>query len=263
MHIALTIAGSDPSGGAGLQADLKTFHQHGVYGMGVLSLATVQDTCGVASVEGLPAKFVADQIAALVADTAIDAAKTGALGSAKVVEAVAAELAGARFPLVVDPVFHATRGGPLLDPGAVEVIANRLLPLATLVTPNLEEAERLSGQRIGSGASLADLENAARAIRDLGADHVLIKGGHRDGDPVDLLWSDDTAETFAAPRLDPAHGTGCMLSAAIVARLALGLEVALAVRLAKTFVTEALRSHSVLGRGQFVPNFHAPVPRSP
>lgn len=237
--VALTIAGSDPSGGAGLQADLKTFHQHGVYGASVVTLLTVQNTRTVDGVECLSPGLVAAQFDAVVADIPPHAAKTGALGRADIIEAVARAVARCAFPLVVDPVMVTKHGIPILADDAVQALVERLLPCAFLVTPNLAEAARLVGFAVDSPESM---ERAARSIASMGPRHILFKGGHRAHGAMDLLWSDGAARVFAAPRIDSTstHGTGCTLSAAITARLARGEAIADAVAGARAFVRAAI-----------------------
>lgn len=246
--VALTIAGSDPSGGAGLQADLKTFHQHGVYGASVVTLLTVQNTQTVQDVQVLDPAFVLAQLDAVVADLPIGAAKTGALGNARVVEALAERAARLTFPLVVDPVMISKHGAALMEASAAEALAKRLLPRAYLVTPNLPEAAALSGRPVQTPA---EMEDAARAIAQLGVPHVLVKGGHLEGQALDILWSPGGIHRLISQRIvtPHTHGTGCVYSAAITARLALGDELPTAVRRAKRFVTEAIRTNPGLGHG--------------
>lgn len=246
--VALTIAGSDPSGGAGLQADLKTFHQHGVYGASVVTLLTVQNTRSVADVSVLEPSMVTAQLDAVTADLPVAAAKTGALGNAAVVEAVADRATGFGFPLIIDPVMISKHGATLIDDSAASALAARLLPLATLVTPNLMEAAVLSGRRV---EDLAGMEDAARAIGDLGAKNVLVKGGHLAGEAVDILWAAGRIHRFTSPRFSTVHthGTGCVYSAAITARLALGEDLPTAVERAKRFVARAIETNPALGGG--------------
>ncbi len=256
---ALTIAGSDPSGGAGVQADLKTFHQHGVYGMAALTLLTVQNTRGVTRVEVMPAELVAQQVAAVREDIAPAAVKTGALGSAVVIEAVARALEGLEVPLVVDPVMISKHGHPLLAPDAQQALRERLLPRTTLLTPNAHEAAALTGLEV---TSLAQAEAAAKALGALGPRAVLVKGGHLEGEgAVDVLWTGERLVHLTGPRIDTkhTHGTGCTLSAAITARLARGDRLEQAVRGAKQWLTEALRTAPGLGGGVGPVNHHAPV----
>jgi hydroxymethylpyrimidine/phosphomethylpyrimidine kinase len=248
---ALTIAGSDSGGGAGIQADLKTFSALGVYGMTAITAVTVQNTLGVSGYEAMPPEIVAAQILSVVGDIGVDAAKTGMLANAGIVEAVADAVteAGIRA-LVVDPVFVSKHGHALLDEDAVQTLKLRLLPLATLVTPNLPEASGLAGFEV---TVREDMREAARAILALGPRAVLVKGGHlTDGaDAADLL-ADASGDTWiSAERIESVHthGTGCTLSAAVAAHLALGRSLDTAVRAGKDFVTEAIRRALPLGGG--------------
>ena len=256
--IALTIAGSDPSGGAGIQADLKTFHQFGVYGEAVIALLTVQNTVRVSRVVVMPPALVLEQLAAVLEDISPAAAKTGALGSAEMVEAVARAAGDFPFPLVVDPVMVSKHGLSLLPDAAVAAIRERLLPRAFLITPNVPEAEALTGLTI---RTLEDMRGAACRLRELGARAVLIKGGHLEGDATDLLFDGARWHEFPAPRLATphTHGTGCTYSAAITAALARGLALADAVALAKRFIHEAIRTNPGLGKGSGPVNHHAIV----
>jgi hydroxymethylpyrimidine/phosphomethylpyrimidine kinase len=247
--IALSIAGSDPSGGAGIQADLKTFAAFDVYGAAVLTCATAQNTCGVRAVAALAPDFVAAQIDCVLEDLAVGAAKTGMLGSAAIVAAVADRFRRSGAPaLVVDPVMVATSGDRLIDPEAVAVLREQLLPCAVLVTPNLPEADALAGRSVAGEAALRD---AARAILDLGPAAVLVKGGHATGRARDLLLDRDGFTELDAERIavDRIHGSGCTLSAAIAARLAAGCDLRTAVADAKRFVHEAIRSAPPVGHG--------------
>ncbi len=258
LPVALTIAGSDPSGGAGIQADLKTFHQFRVYGEAVVTLVTVQNSMRVARVEVMPPSLVAEQIAAVLEDIPPAAAKTGALGSADVVRTVAEAAARFAFPLVVDPVMISKHGVPLLPEAAMAALRDELLPLATLLTPNVPEAEALAGSPI---RSMADMRAAAQRICGMGVRAVLIKGGHLKGDAIDVLFDGGTFTEFPAPRLETrnTHGTGCTYSAAIAAGLALGLPLLGAVGRAKRFVHEAIRTNPGLGHGCGPVNHHAEV----
>jgi hydroxymethylpyrimidine/phosphomethylpyrimidine kinase len=246
--VALTIAGSDPSGGAGLQADLKTFHQFGVYGMSVLTLLTVQNTQSVEAVEPLEADLVRRQLDAVIRDIPPAAVKTGALGTPEIIETVAAWARGNSAPLVVDPVMISKHGASLLSDEARQTLVNTLLPLTFLVTPNLHEAAALSGIEV---ATVEQMEEAARRIAALGPKSVLVKGGHLDGDAIDVLLSAGRVEHFTAPRIDSrhTHGTGCTYSAAITACLASGHPLSESVRQAKQFITEAIRTAPGLGHG--------------
>jgi hydroxymethylpyrimidine/phosphomethylpyrimidine kinase len=255
---ALTIAGSDPSGGAGLQADLKTFHQHGVYGMAVVSLVTVQNTQAVTRVEVLAPKLVAQQLDAVLADIPPGAVKTGALGSAGVIEVVAARAAKLTCPLVVDPVMVSKHGHALLAPDAAQALVTQLLPVTTLLTPNTEEAAALLGAPV---KTVADARDAARRIAALGPQAVLVKGGHLEGDAVDVLFHDGLVTEHHAPRVasQHTHGTGCTYSAAITAWLARGLELTEAVTRAKVWLTEAIRTPPGVGGGIGPVNHLAPL----
>jgi hydroxymethylpyrimidine/phosphomethylpyrimidine kinase len=247
---ALTIAGSDSSGGAGIQADLKTFSALGVFGMTAITAVTVQNTTGVSGYEELPPAVVAAQIRAVADDIGVDAAKTGMLASAPIVEAVARAVGATWIPyLVVDPVFVSKHGHALLAPDAVEALRRAILPLATLVTPNLPEAAGLAGFDV---EGRDDMRRAAAAILELGPGAVLVKGGHLEGDRAsDLFASSDTEEWIDGERIDTphTHGTGCTLSSAITAHLAKGDPLLEAVRAGKAFVTEAIRHALPLGHG--------------
>ncbi len=246
--IALTVAGSDPSGGAGIQADLKTFAAFDVYGAAVLTCATAQNTTGVRATGELPVELVAAQLDAVLEDLAIGALKTGMLGRAEIVHVVADRVAAVRAPLVVDPVMVATSGDALLSADGTAALRTRLLPLARLVTPNLAEAAVLAGRPVTDVASMRD---AARAIRDLGARAVLVKGGHLAGEACDVLLDGDAVHELRAPRLEAGalHGSGCTLSAAITAALAQGDPLLDAVRRAKAFVHAAIASAPQVGSG--------------
>ncbi len=248
---ALTIAGSDSGGGAGIQADLKTFSALGVFGMTAITAVTVQNTRGVSGYEELSPQTVGDQIRSVVTDIGVDAAKTGMLASAAIVAAVADAVRETAIPnLVVDPVFMSKHGHALLAEDAVGALRTRILPLATLVTPNLHEATGLVGFRVDSRDAM---ERAARAILDDGPRAVLVKGGHLEGSDRadDLFFDGEREEWVEGERIDTphTHGTGCTLSAAIAAYLARGDELLAAVRAGKRFVTEAIRHALPLGRG--------------
>ncbi|HTS26593.1 MAG TPA: bifunctional hydroxymethylpyrimidine kinase/phosphomethylpyrimidine kinase [Bryobacteraceae bacterium] len=256
--VALTIAGSDPSGGAGIQADLKTFHQFGVYGEAAITLLTVQNSLGVFRVEVMSPDLVLEQIAAVVEDIPPGAAKTGALGSVEIVRAVARAAEDFRFPLVVDPVMISKHGAPLLPDSAIAAVRQELLPKAALATPNVPEAEALTGLVI---RTLDDMRQAACRIVSMGARAALVKGGHRQGDATDILFDGSEWRDFPAPRIAArhTHGTGCTYSAAIAAGLARGLPLASAVALAKRFIHDAIRDNPGLGRGCGPVNHHAEV----
>jgi hydroxymethylpyrimidine/phosphomethylpyrimidine kinase len=250
--IALTIAGSDPSGGAGIQADLKTFHQFGVYGMSVITLLTVQNTRRVSAVETVAPQLVHDQLEAVLEDLPPQAAKTGALGSLEIIRAVAGRAAGFSFPLVVDPVMISKHGAPLLHDDAREALARELLPHAFLVTPNVHEAMALAGKEFrGEEIPPKAREEAARAIAGLGAKAVLITGGHLGSDATDLLFLEGRFEVYPGRRIETrhTHGTGCTYSAAITAELAKGAELTGAIAAAKRFIARAIETNPGLGHG--------------
>ncbi|HZP41672.1 MAG TPA: bifunctional hydroxymethylpyrimidine kinase/phosphomethylpyrimidine kinase [Candidatus Binatia bacterium] len=259
--VALTIAGSDPSGGAGLQADLKTFAALDVWGAAVVAALTAQNTCGVRACADVAPAFVGAQLDAVLDDLPVAAVKTGMLARAAVVDVVAEGLGARRprLPLVVDPVLVATSGDALAEPALAARLAERLLPLATVVTPNLAEAEALTGLRATTPAAMRD---AARALVDRGARAALVTGGHLAGDPCDVLFDGAAFHDLVAPRipLAPTHGTGCTLSAAIAAGLARGLDLLAAVAEAKAFVGRALAAATPVGRGA-VPLAHGAARR--
>ncbi len=249
VPVALTIAGSDSGGGAGIQADLKTFQALGVYGMSALTAVTAQNTSGVVDVLELPPALVAAQMDAVLDDIGADAAKTGMLAAAPIIEAVAASLRRHGLTkVVVDPVMVAKSGDRLLRQDAVTALRTVLLPLALIVTPNVPEAEVLAGRRI---ASLADAEAAARRIHDLGPGYVVVKGGHLEGDATDVAFDGEQPHRLEAPRLDRrhTHGTGCTFSAAIAAGLAKGQAPLTAIREAKQAITRAIEHGLSLGHG--------------
>ena len=249
MRTALTIAGSDSSGGAGIQADLKTFAAHGVFGCSAITAVTAQNTMGVTAVAVLEAAMVVAQIDAVLDDFEIHAVKIGMLASAGIVTVVSDALTRHRLPnVVLDPVMIAKGGARLLDEDAVAAIRTRLFPLATIVTPNVFEAEALTGRSI---ATLDDQRAAARALLDLGPRAVLVKGGHMAGPAIDVLSDGRDTIELRAERIDTphTHGTGCTLSSAIAARLALGDDLIAATRAAKTYVTQAIAQAPGLGRG--------------
>lgn len=247
---ALTIAGSDSGGGAGIQADLKTFAAFGVYGTSAITAVTAQNTIGVTAVHVVPAELVTAQIEAVVADIGCDAVKTGMLATSAIVEAVVAAIAALELPnLVVDPVMVAKSGARLLDDDAVHAVRASLLRLARVVTPNVPEAESLTGQPI---ATRADMREAARRLADHGPRAVVIKGGHLPGpEVVDVLYEDGLVHELVGPRIagPHTHGTGCTFAAAIAAGLALGTALAAAVGDAKTYVGGAMRRGIDVGRG--------------
>jgi hydroxymethylpyrimidine/phosphomethylpyrimidine kinase len=247
---ALTIAGSDSGGGAGIQADLKTFLSCHVHGMSAITAVTVQNSLGVSGFQELPPEIVAAQIESVDSDIGVGAAKTGMLASAPIIEAVAATVARLGIsPFVVDPVAASQHGDPLLRPDALRSLKQLILPLATLATPNLGEVKLLTGVEVGSRD---DLRQAARAMLDLGPQWVLIKGGHLpDGDAIDLLSDGSTEIELSAARLATAHthGSGDTLAAAICAGLSRGLSLVEAVRGGKAFISGAVAGSFPLGAG--------------
>jgi hydroxymethylpyrimidine/phosphomethylpyrimidine kinase len=253
VHTALTIAGSDSGAGAGIQADLKTFAAHGIYGTSVITAITAQNTKGVTGIVELDPTIIAAQIDAVLQDIGADAVKTGMLSNSAIIETVADKIREYRVAnLVVDPVMVAKSGDLLLRSDAIETLKSRLIPLATVVTPNLPEAEQLTGIR---GTRLEDLKEAARRVVGMGAKSVVIKGGHRKGPAADLFFDGKNFRTFTAARVrtQNTHGTGCTFSAAIAANLAQGEKLEQAVARAKTYITRAIRKSFAIGSG------HSPV----
>jgi hydroxymethylpyrimidine/phosphomethylpyrimidine kinase len=253
VKVVLTVAGSDSGGGAGIQADLRTFAAHGVHGTSAITAVTAQNSVAVLDWVALEPRMVVAQIEAVAGDMHVAAVKTGMLATAAIVAAVAEAIERLALPLVVvDPVMVAKSGDRLLDRDAETAYRERLLPLATVVTPNLPEAEALLGRPV---RTLAEMREAARALRAMGARAVVVKGGHLAGDAVDVFWDGERLEDLPAPRIETknTHGTGCTYSAAIAARLALGEPLLDAVRGAKAYLTEAIRRSYSVGRG------HGPV----
>ena len=250
---ALTIAGSDSGGGAGIQADLKTFAALGVYGTSAITAITAQNTQRVTQVFELPPDLVASQIDAVVTDIGADAVKTGMLASAELIEVVAAKVREHGLqPLVVDPVMVAKSGDRLLREDAIDALRELLLPLTTVLTPNLPEAEVLLGRPL---ASWDDVREGAKELVAMGAQAVVIKGGHREGPATDILYDGQEFREYTATRVDTTntHGTGCTFASAIAAALAKGESVRVAVAMAKAYVTKALQSAYPVGQG------HGPV----
>ena len=246
---AMTIAGSDSGGGAGIQADLKTFAALGVYGTSALTAITAQNTVGVTGVQEISTEIIAAQIEAVLTDIGADAVKTGMLASSAIVEVVSRQLKTFRVTeLVVDPVMVAKSGDSLLRQDAVEALRTLLVPLARVVTPNIPEAEVLTGVDIVSDD---DMRRAAESIVSMGAGSVVVKGGHRDGPATDLFYDGDRFQEFTAPRIDTknTHGTGCTFASALAAGLAKGLPLLEAVAQAKEFVTAAIGRSFPIGRG--------------
>lgn len=250
LKIALTIAGSDSGGGAGIQADLKTFSALGVYGMSVLTSITAQNTLGVQGVHDLPADFVGLQIDSVMSDIGTDAVKTGMLSNAEIIKIIRQKIGEYRIKnLVIDPVMVAKGGDRLLREDAVEALKEHLIPLAMVVTPNLSEAEVLSGIKINH---IEDMKEAAQKIFKSGAKNVLIKGGHLSSyEAIDVLYNGRTFREFRAERINTknTHGTGCTLSSAIAAELAKGKKVEEAVEIAKRYITLAIKNSVTIGHG--------------
>ncbi|KEO82459.1 bifunctional hydroxymethylpyrimidine kinase/phosphomethylpyrimidine kinase [Tumebacillus flagellatus] len=246
---ALTIAGSDSGGGAGIQADLKTFTVLNVFGMSALTAVTAQNTLGVHGIYNLPIEAIEQQIDAVATDIGIDAVKTGMLSQVPIIEAVARKIKQHNIPnLVIDPVMVAKGGAKLLEDSSQQALIDHLLPLATVVTPNLPEAEVLINREI---KTVDDMKEAARRIHDFGPKFVVVKGGHLEGDALDILFDGETFEQFVSPRHETkhTHGTGCTFSAAITAELAKGTPIREAVAIAKEFITCAIRDTLGLGAG--------------
>jgi hydroxymethylpyrimidine/phosphomethylpyrimidine kinase len=249
IPVAITIAGSDSGGGAGIQADLKTFAALGVHGTTAITSITAQNTYSVKAVEDLEPEIIRVQIRVVAEDFGIDAGKTGMLHTEKIIEAVASEVSKYNFPLVVDPVMVAKSGAPLLKPEAINALKRQLLPLATVLTPNKFEAEKLSNMEI---KDLRKAEIAAKKISEMGPKAVVIKGGHLEGtEATDILFYDGKIRKFTSPKVDAktTHGTGCSFSAAIAAELAKKMDIPTAVENAKKFVTLSIKFGLKVGKG--------------
>ncbi|NIM20181.1 MAG: bifunctional hydroxymethylpyrimidine kinase/phosphomethylpyrimidine kinase [Candidatus Latescibacteria bacterium] len=250
MKQALTIAGSDSGGGAGIQADLKTFHAHGVFGTSVITAVTAQNTVAVSQAFDLPTDLIKAQLDAVLSDFDISAAKTGMLSSAEIIRAVADSLRDWKFKsLVIDPVMISKSGYKLLRNDAIESLQKELIPMALVVTPNIHEAEILTRMEIDSPERMHD---AARKIHDLGCKNVIVKGGHAGFNrATDILFDGENIHTFESWFVETksVHGTGCTFSAAITARLALGESVLKAVRHAKKYITETIENAPSIGSG--------------
>lgn len=250
---ALTIAGSDSGAGAGIQADLKTFAAHGVYGTSAITAITAQNTLGVTAVLAVNPQLVGAQIDAIIADIGAHAVKTGMLANTAIIDMVAKKLHEHRLMnIVVDPVMVATSGDLLIEKSAVAALRSKLIPLASVVTPNIPEAEVLTGMKLRSAE---EIKEAAKRIVKMGAKTVLIKGGHLKGSAMDLFYDGKKFTALNAPRIvtKNTHGTGCTLSAAIAANLAKGQNIVAAVTNAKRYITDALRHSYRIGSG------HSPV----
>jgi len=251
MKKALTIAGSDSGGGAGIQADLKTFTAFGVFGMSALTALTAQNTVGVQSIFEVTSEFVKQQISSIMTDIGTDAAKTGMLANEFLVMAVVESVTQFQIPnLVVDPVMIAKSGDALLSESARQTILHKLIPLATVVTPNLFEAEVMIGQQI---RTLENMKSAAKELKKTGAQWIVIKGGHLESESqaIDIAYDGNVFYTLKSPRFATpnTHGTGCTFSSAITAGLAKGYEPLKAIRKAKDFIAEAIRNSFPIGKG--------------
>ena len=249
MKTALTIAGSDCSGGAGVQADLKTMSALGVFGMSVIVSVVAENTARVLSIEDISPKVIADQIDAVFEDIPPDAVKVGMLSTPACMEAVAAGLKKYRpRHVVIDPVMYAKNGCPLMQEDAIDTLIRTVVPLATLLTPNIPEAEKIAGMAI---RSVEDMQQAARKIAAMGAKAVLVKGGHATGDAQDILFDGTTFHSYTKKRIQTknTHGTGCTLSSAIASYLALGESLESAVEKAKDYVTHAIEDALDIGKG--------------
>jgi hydroxymethylpyrimidine/phosphomethylpyrimidine kinase len=259
MKRILTIAGSDSGGGAGIQADLKAITLLGGFGMSVLTALTAQNTVAVTSIHDVPLDFIAAQIEAVFSDIGVDAVKTGMLSNAEVVKLVASKMSQYKPAiLVVDPVMIAKSGAPLLTAGARKTLAEFLLPQATMVTPNLPEASALLDRQV---TNEDEMHHAAEGIHRLGPKYVLIKGGHLQGEAVDLLFDGKDFHEFRSPRIETknVHGTGCTYASAIATYLAQDLDVVEAVKAAKRFITAAIGHGLSLGKGHGPTNPYAAV----
>jgi hydroxymethylpyrimidine/phosphomethylpyrimidine kinase len=257
---AMTIAGSDSGGGAGIQADLKTFWAFGVYGTSIVTAVTAQNTVEVGAIAEVPEEVVIAQLDSVFEDIGADAVKIGMLGSRSIIENVVDRLEawGPKF-LVVDPVMMSKSGAPLLQPDAVKSLAKELLPMATIVTPNIPEAEVLAKREIKTAD---DVRDAARAIQALGPQIVIVKGGHLDGPAVDLVFDGEQFTPIEGQRIDTqnTHGTGCTFSAAITALLARGVDRMEAIQLGKRFIEAALIDSYSIGSGHSPVNHATPLP---
>lgn len=246
---ALTIAGTDPTGGAGIQADLKTFQEREVYGMSVVTSAVAQNTMGVTDVHHLPVAFLEQQLEAVFKDIVPDAVKTGMIATPEMIETVVEMLKKYNVPLVIDPVMVATSGDMLVNEEARQLIREKLMPMAEIVTPNLHEAQVLAGFKV---ETRKDIEKAAKMmVHELGAKAAVIKGGHGEGEATDYLYDGRDFHIYSSPRTDTihTHGTGCTFSAVITAELAKGRTITEAVQTGKDFITDAIHFSLGIGKG--------------
>lgn len=249
MKKVLSIAGSDCSGGAGIQADLKTFSAHGVFGMSVIVAVVAENTSRVIAIQDITPEMIEQQIDAVFEDIEVDAVKIGMLSTPQCMQAVATKLLEYRpANIVIDPVMYAKNGCPLMEPTAVTALTKLIIPLADVLTPNIPEAEIIADMKI---TSIADMEEAAKKINTMGCKAVIIKGGHAVGDAHDILYAGDQFYHFTANRIATknTHGTGCTFSSAIAAQLAVGLPITAAVKVAKDYVTIAIEHALEIGKG--------------
>ncbi len=249
MRKVLTVAGSDSGGGAGIQADLKTFSAHGIFGMSAITAVTAQNTLGVSAVQDISPDIITKQIDAVFEDMGADAVKIGMVSQSASIEAIAKQLRKHQARnIVLDPVMISKSGFDLLQPEAKEALIKHLLPIATIITPNIHEAQAITGCKI---TNVEQMEFAAREIYSLGPQTVLVKGGHLEYDAVDVLYDGKVMKHFQAARVDSknTHGTGCTLSSAIAANLALGDAITEAVEKAKNYITEAIKHSFPIGKG--------------
>ncbi|GAB3799502.1 bifunctional hydroxymethylpyrimidine kinase/phosphomethylpyrimidine kinase [Virgibacillus kimchii] len=249
VHSALTIAGTDPTGGAGIQADLKTFQELQSYGMSVITSVVAQNTTGVQDVYHLPISMIGKQLDSVFSDMPVDAFKTGMIANIDMMKMMKAKISGMSAPYVMDPVMVATSGDALILENARDYLRDHLVPLTALVTPNIPEAEFLTGDKI---QSRDDMKNAAvKLVEEFGAGAALVKGGHLDGEATDFLYDGTELSVFTAKRIDTknTHGTGCTYSAAITAYLSQGVSLQEAVQKSKKFVTAAIKHSFNLGNG--------------
>ena len=249
MKKVLTIAGSDCSGGAGIQADLKTFSAHGVYGMSVIVSVVAENTKRVIDIQDITPDLIRKQIDAVFEDIPPDAVKIGMLSTPQCMEAVAEKLMLYNPEnVVIDPVMYAKNGSPLMQISAIDTLIRTIIPLADILTPNIPEAEKIAGTRI---TSVTDMEETAKKIRDMGCKAVLVKGGHLSGNALDVLFDGENMHHFETERIETknTHGTGCTFSSAIASRLALGADMPEAVRKAKIYVTTAIQHSLAIGHG--------------
>lgn len=245
----LTIAGSDCSGGAGIQADLKTFSAHGVFGMSVIVSVVAENTSRVIDIQDITPEMIEKQIDAVFEDIEVDAVKVGMLSTPECMRAVAGKLRQYKPEhVVIDPVMYAKNGCPLMDPSAVDALIETILPLADVLTPNIPEAERITGMEI---RSVTDMEAAARKIHDMGSKTVIVKGGHAIGNALDVLFDGKQMYHFETQRIATknTHGTGCTFSSAIASQLALSMDICKAVEKAKAYVTTAITHSLAIGKG--------------